>query len=111
MKTTFIFLTFTLLGFISQQALIAGPADLAVNDIIEFTACSEQPDPAVSELKDLLTDLGFEIDVLEFEDGVDEKKCTMTVKGVAAGQIIDLEITIDGVSCSEFIANLIKELK
>src|SRR6056297_3610289 len=103
MKTIFILITFTLLGFISQQTLIAGPADLAINEINEITACSAQPDPAVSELKGLLTDLGFEIDVLEFKDEVDEKKCTMTVKGVAAGQVIDLEITIDGVTCSEFI--------
>lgn len=111
MKTTFIFLTMALLGFISQQTLIAGPTDLGINEVIEITTCSAQPDPLVSELKDLLTDLGFEIDVLEFEDGVDEESCKMKVKGTVGDKEVDLEIEIDGVSCSELLSNLIKEMK
>lgn len=111
MKTTFIFLTFTLLGFISQQTLIAGPTNLAVNETIDITACSDQPDPVVSELKDLLTELGFEIDDLEFEDGVDEESCSFTVTGTYKEEDIDLQVTIDGTTCADLLISLIKALQ
>jgi hypothetical protein len=111
MKTTFIFLTMALLGFISQQTLIAGPTDLGINEVIEITTCSAQPDPLVSELKDLLTDLGFEIDVLEFEDGVDEESCSFSMTGTYKGEEIDLKITIEGTSCVDLLISLIKAVQ
>lgn len=106
MKTTFIFLIFALLGFTSQQTVIAGPGDLQINEVIETTTCSAQPDPAVSELKDLLTDLGFEIDDLEFEDGVDEESCTIIAEGTIDGRKVSLKVTFVGISCAELISSL-----
>jgi len=53
-----------------------------------------------------LTDLGFEIDDLEFEDGVDEKSCTIIAEGTIDGRKVSLKVTFVGISCAELISSL-----
>ena len=105
MKKIYLFLLITC--FISIHSVDARSAAEVIDVPAQTSITTVQYDLEV--IINALEKLGFEVETIEAFIDPDVKKCKLTVKGTLNGKEVELELIIEGMTCTELLKELMKK--